>query len=173
MLCDHVAVLVPDLVVALSDLGPLAAEAKPAEDFPEEGTREVYVGNGSGRLLLLQPIGPAPYQRALERRGPGLHHVGLAGPDPGEMMESLAGWLLHPHSLASGPDTLWASRPGLPLVELLRGAPAGEPLVSGLELACPVELKPLIERLACPGFDVSFGPRTRLTLGDHLWVPPG
>lgn len=172
MLCDHVAVLVPDLVAALSDLGPLAAAAGPFEDFPKEGTREVYVGRGSARLLLLQAIGPGPYQRAFERRGPGVHHVCFSGPDPRELMEWLPGWSLHPHSLATGPDTLWACRSGLPLVELSRGSSAGDPLVTRLEVVCPPGLNPLVEQLACWGFTATCGHQTRLTLGGRSWVPP-
>ncbi len=170
--CDHVGVLVRDIAGALNDLGELAAGAAPPEEFPEEGTREVYVGRGSAKLLLLQPIGPGPYRRALERRGPGLHHVCLAGSDPRALMESLPGWLLHPYSLTSGPDTLWACRPGLPLVEMVRGTPGGEPFVTAVELACPPGVGQLARRLSRQGTPVSRGQTTRIGLRDRWWVPP-
>ena len=125
---DHVGVLVADLSAAL----PLACarlelEAGPVESFPDEGTRECYLGSGPARLLLLEAIGPGPYRSALERRGPGLHHLGyqFAGPLQ-ESLPLLPGWLLHPHSLVSmSQGTLWLARPGVPLLlEITRGETA-------------------------------------------------
>ena len=85
---DHVAVLVADLEAALRDLTPLGLETGPIEEFPSEGTRECYLGRSdqSAKLLLLTPHGDAgPYARALARRGPGLHHVGLRAASPREL----------------------------------------------------------------------------------------
>lgn len=167
--CDHVAVLVEDLEQALGALGALAEQAQAIEEFPGEGTREVYVGSGRSRLLLLQAIGPGPYRRALEARGPGLHHLAFHGPEPRQLLAALPGWLLHPHSLESQPQTLWASRPGLPLVELCAGTCSGEPLLTGLELAVPPSSQTELDPFAALGLPVRVGPRTRITWGDGTW----
>jgi len=169
--CDHVAVLVEDLEQALGELGTLRELAHPIEEFPGEGTREVYLGNGRSRLLLLQAIGPGPYRRALEARGPGLHHLAFQAPEPRRLLAALPGWLLHPHSLESRPQTLWASRPGLPLVELSAGTCSGEPLLTGLELAVSASSQAHLDPFAALGLPVSVGSRTRLSWSDGTWEP--
>ncbi|MCA8921919.1 MAG: VOC family protein [Planctomycetes bacterium] len=170
--CDHVGVLVRDLEAALESLGPLAVQAHPVQEFPGEGTREVYVGSGSARLLLLQPLGAGPYRRALNARGPGVHHLALSGPDPRALLRGLPGWLLHPYSLESGPDTLWACRPGIPLLlELAAGAATGPALVTRLEVPCAPELAPLLARLQGPRSPVALGARSRLVLAGRGWDP--
>ena len=139
---DHVALLVPDLERALRGARALGLEAEAPQAFPGEGTREAYAGppGGAARLLLMTPHGPGPYARALERRGPGLHHLALRTPDPRGLVEAAVGWLLHPRSLASweGCRTLWLARPGVgALIEVAQGAPAeaGPPVIEAVELA--------------------------------------
>ncbi|MEZ6188800.1 MAG: VOC family protein [Planctomycetota bacterium] len=173
LVCDHVAVLVTDLAQALDHLGPLRAHAGEVEDFPGEGTRECYVGGGGARLLLLEPIAEGPYRRALERRGPGLHHLAYVAQDPAHTLAALPGWFLHPHSLASQPRTLWACRPGLPLLELSQGqAPRGASFVTGVELACAPELVPHLAPLAASDCPLRPGPVTRLELEGSPWELP-
>lgn len=125
---DHVALLVRRIEDAVERLG-LDADPSAAEEFPGEGTRELYVGDAAsaGRLLLMQPIGPGPYERAMRTRGPGLHHVAIAVPGLREFATSIedSGWLLHPASLRTM-DTvkqIWLCRPGVQtLVEVSEGA---------------------------------------------------
>ncbi len=139
---DHVALLVPDLARARDAVRALGLVVDPARDFPGEGTREAYVGanDAAARLLLVSPLGPGPYARALERRGPGLHHVALATPDPRALAEAATGWLLHPRSLRSWEKarTLWLARPGVgALVEVTEEATplaCGAAVVDGVEL---------------------------------------
>lgn len=172
LVCDHVAVLVEDIEQSLSELGDLANQAGPVETFEAEGTREVYVGTGRSKLLLLQAIGPGPYQRALEKRGPGLHHLAFMAPKPKELLASLPGWFLHPHTLESQAHTLWACRPGLPLLELMTGKPGGEPLLSAVEFPAPAEAGALLVPLSGAGFTVGAAPRTRLSWAGGEWEPP-
>lgn len=140
---DHVALLVRSLERTLAHLAPLGLPTGPIEDFPGEGTREVYVGTDAqpGRLLLLQALGTdGPYARALAKRGPGLHHVAFTVPDAQAFVVGHPGWLLLPHSLDSHPRTLWLGRPGVgTLVEVHQGTMtyAGGPVVERLEI--PVE----------------------------------
>ncbi len=116
---DHVALLVRDVDAACVAAVAFGHPVGSVQDFPGEGTREVYVGEEGqrARLLLMQPLGDSgPYARALARRGPGLHHVALDVPDIDAFLARIAGtgWLLHPatvRTLAAG-RTAWLARPG-------------------------------------------------------------
>lgn len=138
---DHVALLVDDLDAALARLG---RPAEPIGEFPAEGTREAYVGgtDHGARLLLVAPLDPAgegTYARALRRRGPGLHHLGLAVPDLAAYLASLAGsgWYVLPGSVAGLPGSAWLARPGVPvLLEVTADdfAPPGAAIVARVEV---------------------------------------
>jgi len=101
----------------------------------------------------------------------GLHHLAFQAPEPRRLLAALPGWLLHPHSLESRPQTLWASRPGLPLVELSAGTCSGEPLLTGLELAVSASSQAHLDPFAALGLPVSVGSRTRLSWSDGTWEP--
>ena len=140
---DHVALLVEDIERAVAGARMLGLQVEDPASFPGEGTREAYAGppGAPAKLLLMAAAGPGPYARALEKRGPGLHHLALVTPDPLGLVRAARGWLLHPASL--DPDgtpraTLWLARPGIgALLEVTRGEPgAGEPVVEALEVPC-------------------------------------
>ena len=58
--------------------------------MPTEKVRVAIFGHGAGRIELVSPSGPdSPMQKALERRGEGLHHVCLDVPDVEKAMASL------------------------------------------------------------------------------------
>lgn len=138
---DHVALLV-------AHLDPARGEA---QVFPGEGTRELYVG----QLLLIEAIAPGPYQRALERRGPGLHHVAIAVDQLEPYIASLAGtgWYLLPQSLATIAQsrTAWLARPGACLIEVMEGPPRPG-TITRVEIPGPPDL---FERLQVPGLERS------------------
>ena len=141
---DHVALVVPELEPVVERLGLAPELIGPIEEFPSEGTREVYVGNGTASLLLLQPLtSDGPYARALGKRGPGLHHVALRTPDLEEFLRGVRGWLLHPASVdtIARSRTAWLARPGVPtLVEVQEASAAeGEPLVTAVEVPGPLD----------------------------------
>lgn len=167
---DHVALLVADLDQAVHAARQLGLSVDPPRDFPGEGTREAYVGanDAAQRLLLVAPLGPGPYARALERRGPGLHHVALATADPRGLAEAATGWLLHPRSLRSWEKskTLWLARPGVgTLVEVTEEAApleCGPAVVDGVEL--PGATAALLAGLGAPGLRASPDDRAWLTL---------
>lgn len=124
---DHVAILVESLESTLNNLSLPKDLIGDISSFPSEGTREVYVGgtHARSRLLLIQANGEGPYQRAMEKRGAGLHHVAITVPDMEAYLSHLSGsgWYLHPISLSSWKevDTVWVTRPGMPfLVELIQ-----------------------------------------------------
>lgn len=115
----HVAVLVRSAKTAAAQCADAGYEVGPTEDFPSEGTREVYVGppTDPARLLLMEATGPGPYRTALDKRGPGLHHVAVHVASLETYVASLAGsgWLLHPRSLHTYDHrkAVYLARPGL------------------------------------------------------------
>lgn len=116
---SHVAMLVRAAEGAAAVCKAAEWELGPVEDFPSEGTREVYVGppSSDALLLLMEAIGPGPYRTALEKRGPGLHHVGVNVASIDDYVASLAGtgWLVHPASIRTlaRRKTVCLARPGL------------------------------------------------------------
>lgn len=124
---DHVAFVLQDLETALRVLRSLDVPIGPVEDFPHEGTREVYVGadGQAARILLMQPLGgEGPYARALLKRGPGLHHLAFHVPCVRTFAAERPGWLMMPQSLETydASKTVWLARPGVgTLVEVHEG----------------------------------------------------
>lgn len=146
---DHVALVVPRLEPATSGLTGPGIPMGPVEEFPAEGTREIYIGEGSAKLLLLQPLSKkGPYAKALGKRGPGLHHIALHTPQLDEFLGRVRGWLMHPKSLETmaRSRTAWMARPGVPvLIEVQEtdseAAPPENPWVESIEI--PGELDEL------------------------------
>lgn len=144
---DHVALLVRSVERAADKLARLGVtDIGEKDSFPGEGTAEVYVGAaGRGaKLLLMEAIGPGPYQRALEKRGPGVHHVALVADDVAATVERAiaAGWRLK----RSG-DVSWVGRTGLPLVELVPRGTTATPLVTELALPLATDAAPALAAL--------------------------
>jgi methylmalonyl-CoA/ethylmalonyl-CoA epimerase len=140
---DHVALVVSSLEPVLQQLDHIAGEVGPIESFPSEGTREVYVGESAAKLLLMEPTSAeGPYARALEKRGPGLHHVALNTPDLDAFLSDVRGWLLLPTSVQTiaKSRTAWLARPGVStLLEVHEAEPTGgDSLVSAIELPGPI-----------------------------------
>jgi hypothetical protein len=119
---DHIGILVDNLVDVLITLRHFDWPIGEIKEFPTEGTREVYVGlsSSSGRLLFLEPVGDGPYKDAMEKRGPGVHHIGIHVEDMMVFIERISGsgWYLHPKSLPMWKTfkTVWLARPGVPLL---------------------------------------------------------
>jgi methylmalonyl-CoA/ethylmalonyl-CoA epimerase len=88
---DHVAILVSDLDAAIAlyrDVYGLALSE--VEEVPTEQVRVAIFGRGAGRIELVSPTGPdSPMAKTLERRGEGLHHIGLEVPDIASAMAAL------------------------------------------------------------------------------------
>jgi len=121
----HIAVLTRSLQAVETAL-PSDLERLPIDEFADLGTREQYIDlepTGRSCLLLFQAIGPGPYERALQKRGPGLHHFGCHTNDLQAAVAFFAEQrlLLHPFSLESRADgVIWMCRPGVPfLLEII------------------------------------------------------
>lgn len=121
---SHVAILVRSVQKAAEYLRPFGFLIGPEEVWEGEGTKEIYVEREKANsLLLMEPIKPGAYQRALDKRGPGLHHLAIDVLNLEEDIASLArsGWLLHPTSLKTIAQsrTAYLARPGFPaLIEV-------------------------------------------------------
>ena len=139
---SHVALLVPSVENAAAHLTSLGIVCGEPESFPGEGTKEVYVGSyetESGLLLLLEAIADGPYQRALSKRGPGLHHIAIDVKDLEAAITEAqaAGWQLHPVSEHTRQhNTAWLFLKGIPtLIEVNHGPISTRPLkITSLEL---------------------------------------
>ncbi len=155
---DHVTLLVASVTNAAARVKAVG-EAQPLDEFPADGTKEIYVGRPeeTARLLLVEPMGDGSYRRALDRRGPGLHHVGLLVDDVEDYVAGLAGtgWFLLPQSLASlkSHRTAWLARPGTKCLVEVHERPAPKerkPLITTFELPPNLVAPALVEALGCP-----------------------
>lgn len=152
---SHVAVLVPSARRAAAHLAKHGYEIGPPQEWHEEGTLEVYVEQRrSNALLLMEAIGPGPYQDALAKRGPGLHHLAVDVLDVKGFVGSLAGsgWLLHPRSLETlaSTRTAFLARPGFPaLIEVQERdeLTPREPFVTSVELPLGVDATRLLQAI--------------------------
>lgn len=172
---DHVALLVGSIEGAVERLC-VPATLSAIEEYPAEGTRELYVGDAGvpARLLLMQPIGPGPYERALEKRGEGLHHLAFCVEDLSAFIESISGtgWLLHPQSLQTVASIrqIWLCRPGVrALIEVTEGASRyhGDPVVTRVRVPVDPDHAGLLSALRVRGAEgVVNGPAT-ITIGSR------
>ena len=121
---SHVAILVPSVRKAADHLRQFNFNIGPEEIWDGEGTKEIYVEKDKNNsLLLMEPIKAGAYQRALEKRGPGLHHLAIDVLNLESFIESIAGsgWLLHPMSIKTikQSQTAYLAKPGFPaLIEV-------------------------------------------------------
>ena len=121
---SHVAILVPSAKKAAEFLQQFNFKIGSEEIWEGEGTKEIYVERDKGNaLLLMEPFKTGAYQRALDKRGPGLHHLAIDVLNLESYIESLSGtgWLLHPRSLKTikQVQTAYLARPGFPgLIEV-------------------------------------------------------
>jgi len=88
---DHVAILVSDLDAAVKQFRDVYGLGEPEiEVVQTEKVKVAIFGRGAGRIELLCPLGlDSPMQKALEKRGEGLHHICLEVPDIVRAMAAL------------------------------------------------------------------------------------
>ncbi|MBI3016720.1 MAG: VOC family protein [Deltaproteobacteria bacterium] len=121
---SHVAIIVPSVRKAADYLRQFNFEISKEEEWDGEGTKEIYIERSKANsLLLMEPIKPGAYQRAMEKRGPGLHHLAIEVLNLESYLESLtgSGWLLHPISIKTMKQfqTVYLARTGFPaLIEV-------------------------------------------------------
>ena len=79
---DHVAVIVRDIDAAVKSYGDMFG-FKVVETMQGPGGefKSVIIANGDMRLEFFQPLKPGSFQKFLDERGGGLHHISLATDD--------------------------------------------------------------------------------------------
>ena len=89
---DHVAIAVVSLAAALPTFEALTgATGSTPESVTAQGVTVAFLGNGPGRLELIEPSSPTSgVARFLEKRGPGLHHIAYKVSDLAAALERLA-----------------------------------------------------------------------------------
>ena len=144
---SHVAVLVPSVRKAAEHLKKFNFQIGKEEVWEGEGTREIYIERDKNNsLLLMEPIKQGAYQRALEKRGPGLHHLAIDVLNLEASIESLSGsgWLLHPMSIKTIKQvkTAYLARPGFPaLIEVQQKEKFTEAMLFVEEISIPLDSK--------------------------------
>jgi methylmalonyl-CoA/ethylmalonyl-CoA epimerase len=89
---DHVAIAVESIATAQPLFESLiGAAGSPVERVAAQGVSVAFVGDGPGRLELIEPTGAdTPVGRFLARRGPGLHHIAYRVEDIDAALDRLA-----------------------------------------------------------------------------------
>lgn len=168
---SHLAILVPSADKAAAVARDEGFFVGPAESWEGEGTREIYIGDPTknGRLLLMEPEKEGSYDRALRKRGPGLHHIAIDVLKIEDFLGSLrgSGWLLQLGSLKTFRQvkTVYLARPGFGgLIEVQERPSFNEdPLfISKIEIPFTKEQAPLVESLGVP--ELSLSPNEKLWL---------
>jgi methylmalonyl-CoA/ethylmalonyl-CoA epimerase len=90
---DHVGIAVEDLDSAVEHYRrTLGVEPAHRERVESQGVEEVLLPVGTSFIQLLGALGPdTPVGRFLERRGPGVHHLGFRVDDVASALDQLRG----------------------------------------------------------------------------------
>jgi methylmalonyl-CoA/ethylmalonyl-CoA epimerase len=90
---DHVGIAVEDLDTAVERYRrTLGVEPTHRERVESQGVEEVLLPVGTSFVQLLGALGPdTPVGRFLERRGPGVHHIGFRVDDVASAIDQLRG----------------------------------------------------------------------------------
>ncbi len=169
---DHISVLLRSIVAAQAKL-PSELILHEIETFESEGTKEQYIDlseSDDRRLLLMEAIGDGPYKRALQKRGPGLHHFGCATDNLNKAVDHFSqfGLLLHPISLNTLKNSVvWMCRPGVPFLIELYESPE---LTTENEYLLSIQMRnlPQLKIDWIPGLKLirSSSPHIHISLGD-------
>ncbi len=179
---NHIAVLTSSVERSAASLNEKGLQVGPAQEFPGEGTKEIYVGDLQSQrslLLLMEPIATGSYQQALSKRGPGLHHLAIDVSSLNEFIHSLTGtgWFLLPQSVKSITEqkTAWLARPGFPaLIEVQERedmAAREDALISCLEIPNLEKFDSLIAALQVSEFQPSKDQETWFVMKNGERIP--
>lgn len=159
---SHIALLVPSVESAARFLNSKGIQCEQPEVFEAEGTKEIYVGNYQSQrslLLLVEAISEGPYQRALRKRGPSLHHIGIDVKDLQSFLKQAesSGWSRHSINATtiSKNGTAWLYAKGIPtLIEVTerKQLSTKPPKISRLELTIGKDRLDLFSAIELEGF---------------------
>lgn len=173
---NHLAILVRSVDRAAKVLAELGYPIGPREEWDGEGTAEIYVGSKdqAAKLLLMEPVKPGAYSRAMEKRGPGLHHVAVDVRDLEEFVTGLSGsgWYLHPKSLRTirSGQTAWLARPGTGmLIEVQQREDLADaaPFITGIDVPLTPKERGMVAALGIEQLRASDDDESWLVVGKH------
>lgn len=178
---NHIAFLVESLETVAKRASLREQYLGKIEEFPSEGTRELYLGKEtqSGKVLLMQSIGPGPYANSLKKRGPGLHHIAIDVNSVESFLERIAGsgWLLHPKSLSLYKKfrQVFLCRPGVSFLVEVQESKISNPtdyFVKKVEV--PVDKSLLLDVLNCEILTAGQGLDIQDSNGSSIlsWIHP-
>lgn len=164
--------MLPDVEKAATKIKPLCADIGPTSIFDAEGTKEIYVGQSrSASLLLMEPTKDGSYKKALEKRGPSLHHIAIDVLSLNNLLPDAiqAGWSLHPHSEQTIPDikVAWLYKKDFSsLIEVseVKEHSLAQALITKIHLKVKPEHKKLIQVLCLQEFIESSDAETEIFL---------
>jgi methylmalonyl-CoA epimerase len=89
---DHIAIAVPSIAAAQPVFEQLTGgTASPRERVEAQGVDVVFIGGGTARLELIEPLSPeSAVGRFLAKRGQGLHHIAYRVDDLATTLNELA-----------------------------------------------------------------------------------
>lgn len=99
---SHMALLVRSVERTAAYLRRFGFQIGKVDEWDGEGTKEIYVeGTKCNSLLLMEPIKPGAYKRAVDKRGSGLHHLAIDVPKLEDFLLSISSssWRLHLRSI--------------------------------------------------------------------------
>lgn len=172
---SHVALLLPNVSNAGLFLKNLGLDVGPEEVWDGEGTKEIYVGYGQANaLLLMEPVKEGAYQRAMSKRGPGVHHFAIDVSSMDSFVKSISGsgWLLHPISISTFTKlkTIYLARPGFPgLIEVHEKSDlnVGSLFIEKISVTLPQNLLRLLEPIGLENL-VSSSEKTKLSINGQI-----
>lgn len=87
---DHIGVAVQSLEAALPFYQLLGLSVLKRETVPSEKVNVAFLNTGECHLELLEPTSPeSPIAKALDKRGPGIHHLCLKVQNLPELLQKL------------------------------------------------------------------------------------
>lgn len=157
---NHVALVLPDVEFAANELKKYNFKVGEIDLFESMGTKEIYIeSDKSASLLLMQPTKDGSYQRALNKRGPGIHHIAIDVLNLDQFITDLpqTGWSLHSNSAKSIKDlqVAWLFKPGFPsLIEVseTKKFSTSTEFVGGIKLSTTIQNQRFIDALSLNHF---------------------
>lgn len=178
LVLDHVSVLAKSVDAAARLFVGSGIRIGEKELFADVGTEEIYIGDSESQALLLLQAAASDgvYRRALEKRGPGIHHVAVCTDDFNAANEKLSGlgWLVHPGSLRNYKKgaTVFYVRPGVgTILELItrKEAPSGPALISEVMVHTDSGKENYVDGIGIPGLKGSNDGEPYVVIHGRRW----
>ncbi len=157
---NHIALVLPNVEHSANKLKQFGFHVGQISFFEAEGTKEIYIeSEKSASLLLMQPAKDGSYQKALNKRGPSLHHIAIDVINLEISIKQMTdiGWQLHANSQETIKDirVAWFFKSGFPsLIEVseVSAFATAAAFVKKIKLAIPLEHQKLLNGLSLQNY---------------------